>query len=122
MSRTICLDFDGVLHSYTSGWKGVDNIPDPPTPGAKEWLEKSTKIEGLTIAVFSSRSKSGAGRVAIRNWCAKHFGQGIALRLEFPEEKPPAMCYVDDRAVLFTGNWGDLDPHELMGFSPWNKK
>ena len=29
MSKPIlCLDFDGVLHSYTSGWRGA-RIPDP---------------------------------------------------------------------------------------------
>jgi len=30
MSKPIlCLDFDGVIHSYSSGWKGADVIPDP---------------------------------------------------------------------------------------------
>lgn len=29
----LCLDFDGVLHSYTSGWKGVDVISDFLVPG-----------------------------------------------------------------------------------------
>ena len=34
----LCLDFDGVVHSYKSGWQGVDAIPDPPTEGFFEWL------------------------------------------------------------------------------------
>ena len=35
---TVVFDFDGVIHSYTSGWKGVANIPDPPVPGIREAL------------------------------------------------------------------------------------
>lgn len=38
--KTICIDFDGVLHSYTSGWQGEDVASDPPVPGAIEWLRE----------------------------------------------------------------------------------
>ena len=33
----LCLDFDGVLHTYSSGWKGADVIPDPPTPAVADF-------------------------------------------------------------------------------------
>jgi hypothetical protein len=34
----LCLDFDGVIHGYQSGWQGANVIPDPPVPGAIEAL------------------------------------------------------------------------------------
>ena len=42
---TIVFDFDGVIHSYTSGWKGENVIPDPPVPGIKEVID-DLKSEG----------------------------------------------------------------------------
>ena len=39
MSKPIlCLDFDGVIHSYSSGWKGAAVIPDPPVDGAMRFI------------------------------------------------------------------------------------
>ena len=40
MARTVVFDFDGVIHSYTSGWLGETTIPDPPVPGIREALKE----------------------------------------------------------------------------------
>lgn len=61
----VCVDFDGVLHGYQSGWKGPGGIPDPPVPGALEWLLRMTDEDNFPlfeINVYSSRSKYEEGR------------------------------------------------------------
>lgn len=67
----LCLDFDGVLHSYVSGWKGARNIPDPPTDGALKFIVNS--LDHFTIAIYSSRSHQWVGRRAMKRWLYRHF-------------------------------------------------
>lgn len=67
---TLCLDFDGVLHSYTSGWKGADVIPDPPTDGAMRFLYDAA--DHFKLAIFSSRSHQSGGKAAMKAWLTKH--------------------------------------------------
>jgi len=67
---TICLDFDGVLHSYESGWKGIDVIPDPPVPGAFEALAKY--VGHFRVCIYSSRSSAPEGIDAMKAWAVKH--------------------------------------------------
>ena len=62
----LCLDFDGVCHSYTSGWKGADVIPGARVPGLFEFLtEVGTHFE---INIFSSRSNQAGGVDAMKEW------------------------------------------------------
>lgn len=97
--RTICLDFDGVIHSYQSGWCGIDVIPDPPIHGVHRYIKQLRKR--FRIAVYSARCCEEKGRLAIAEWLAKH---DIEID-EIPEHKPPAFVYVDDRAIHFDGDW-----------------
>lgn len=71
MSKPILvLDFDGVIHSYTSGWKGATVIHDPPVPGALEFVVKA--LNHFTVAVLSSRSHQWGGRRAMKQWLLGH--------------------------------------------------
>ena len=66
----LCLDFDGVLHSYASGWQGVDVIPDAPVRAAIPMLY--LYLAEFSVAVFSARSAAEAGIAAMQAWLSHH--------------------------------------------------
>lgn len=120
----LCLDFDGVLHAYTSGWRGPKIVADGPVPGAVEFLAAAR--EHFVIHIFSSRSGHVGGRYAMMAWLSaivqEHFDElpDWFGDIEFPNTKPPALVTLDDRAITFTGTFPD--PKELLEFKPWNKQ
>lgn len=115
MKQTVVFDFDGVIHSYTSGWKGVEVIPDPPVPGIKESID-DIRAAGYEVAVVSTRCADPEGMIAVFQYLKRN---GIEVD-DIRKEKPPAIVYIDDRAICFDGN-----PAALLGkiraFKPWNK-
>lgn len=130
----LCLDFDGVLHSYTSGWKGAHFIPDAPVPGAMAFLVEAVKH--FDVAIYSSRSGQEGGLKAMQSWVdhwlTVEFGwdspqqadavmaaNSVRNNVKWPTEKPPAMVTIDDRAITFTGKWPSIET--LQAFKPWNK-
>lgn len=122
MTKIICVDFDGVLHSYTSGWKGATDIPDPPVPGAIEWLIALCDDPEVEPAIYSSRSRYDGAVKAMQAWLVSHgFPQKLldSHRIAFPTQKPAAFLTLDDRAVCFTGVFPPLE--EMKLFKPWNK-
>lgn len=115
--QTVVFDFDGVIHSYSSGWQGATVIPDPPVPGIEKSLE-DIKKSGYEIVVVSTRCASLGGVTAIESWIDKW---GLTQCIDkVRKEKPPAIVYIDDRAICFDGH-----PETLLGkiqtFKPWNK-
>lgn len=116
---TICLDFDGVLHSYTSGWKGHAVIPDPPVPGAIEFIVDLLNA-GFVVAICSTRCVRWSGRRAIRRWLRAHAGgslRGAIDNVRIVKAKPPAILTIDDRAVQFTGTFPTIEA--VRAFKPW---
>ena len=114
----ICVDFDGVLHSYTSGWKGMGRIDGPPVDGAVVWL-MDLLAAGFRVAIYSSRSKSLRERWAMKRWLRRHWPYNDFNRIEWPWFKPPALITVDDRAWRFEGAFPTA--LQLRNFKPWNK-
>lgn len=115
MKQTVVFDFDGVIHSYISGWQGITTIPDPPVPGIAEAIQNIRKH--YVVAVVSTRCSTPEGIEAVNSWLDKY---GIEVDAVL-KEKPPAIVYIDDRAICFDG-----DPSRLLSriqtFEAWNKK
>lgn len=130
----LCVDFDGVIHSYTSPWAGPLVISDPPVKGAIKWLWKAT--EYFDVQIYSSRSKEpGAVEIMLEymvNFSLHEFGPDHPMStfpsvahdypITFAVEKPAAFLTIDDRAICFEGDWSELEPVDLLKFKPWNKR
>lgn len=67
----LCLDFDGVCHSYTSGWKSATVIPDQRVPGLFEFLIEAG--EHFELNIFSSRSNQDGGIDAMKEWFVNQY-------------------------------------------------
>jgi hypothetical protein len=138
--RTLCLDFDGVIHDYLHGWQGGE-IYGEVTPGFFDWLARLEQAGNpFRLVVYSSRSKTPEGIAAMRAWLYAQYDKRLALfgpgagghkvwppqafqdLLEFSHEKPPAWLTIDDRALPFAGSWDEpwLTPPALLDFRPWN--
>jgi len=72
---TVAVDFDSVIHSYSSGWQGAKVIPDPPVPGAIDWLLQLT--ERADVVILSSRARTWGGRRAMRRWLREHVAESV---------------------------------------------
>ena len=114
--KTVIFDFDGVIHSYTSGWQGFGVISDPPVPGIREAIAELRK--DYRVVIVSTRCAKKEGMAAMRKWLAAYEIEvdGISLA------KPPAVASVDDRAVCFDGDAAGL-AEKVRNFAPyWQNK
>lgn len=126
MADILVLDFDGVIHSYTSKWVDAKTIPDPPVEGAMVFLSQA--VWDFDVCIYSSRSHQEGGIMAMREYIHFHLldkfsdtvANEILAMMRFPTSKPSAFITIDDRAITFEGVWPDLE--ELAKFVPWNKR
>jgi len=116
-NKTICIDFDGVISDYKSGWQGL-GVYGKPIPGvdrATKWL----KDHGWFIIINTCRDEDEQ----IAEFCKQNniWFDSINENPNQPKDgssKPMADVYLDDKAIGFTGDWGmTLDKIEC--FKPW---
>lgn len=112
--HNIIFDFDGVIHSYKSGWKGAATIVDEPVAGIKEAIEEIRKK--YKVVVVSTRCYEPGGIDAIKQWLDKY---GIIVD-DVTAEKPPSLVIIDDRAITFDGDSSTL-LKKIESFKPWYK-
>lgn len=97
MDKTVVLDFDGVIHNMNNGWQN-GKIYGKPVDGIKEAIEEIINANYIVVIV-SARSATYKGIESMKKWLKEN---------EIPyhsisNTKPPAHCYVDDRAIVFDG-------------------
>ncbi|MFJ8727693.1 hypothetical protein [Streptomyces sp. NPDC093269] len=107
--QTVAVDFDGVIHAYSQGWRD-GTIYDPPLPGALDSLRSLMQDH----AVFIHTTRHAA---AVAGWFADR-GFDTVLDVDGPshpkrefwneqgallvtDRKLPAIAYIDDRAIRF---------------------
>ena len=124
---TIAVDFDGVLHSYTTPWINAHTIPDEPVVGAIQWLWNM--LQDFDVIIHSTRCKTWRGRIAVRRWLKQHAGNlyyecmvGPGLEdVILTHKKLPALVYIDDRAYRFMGPGTFPSVQAIHQLRPWNK-
>jgi adenylyl-sulfate kinase len=98
--KTIAIDFDGVIHKYSRGFKGLDNAYDEPSEGTREALTE-LKSQGYSLKIFSSRPAP-----VIQSWLEKYDMSDLID--DVSNFKFPAHIYIDDRGFRFE-SWKQIN-------------
>lgn len=119
--KTICIDFDGVLSDYSSGYQGEDVFGDM-IKGADS-ATQILKEKGWTVIIYTTRPVTDA----LKKWLEDN-----KISYDYINENPDqpkdsegsklmADIYLDDRGMRFNGDW-DWTIRDIASFMPWEKK
>ncbi len=132
MARTIAIDFDGVIHAYSKGWQRGECY-DSPVTGVFHAIQELMNKD-YSVFIFSTR-KAKQIKKWMKEWAydSDYIVNGMGgdpndysyPKFNFTVEiipfykkfwnkknvvgitkrKLPALCYIDDRAIRFDGDW-----------------
>jgi predicted HAD superfamily phosphohydrolase YqeG len=103
--KTIALDIDGVLAQYDGVYT---NTIGTPVVGSQAFIQQLVDA-GFKVVIYSSRPAE-----AIYAWLNQHQFPS----LEIAAAKPMASMFVDDRALMFRGDFPTIF-REIQEFHPW---
>jgi hypothetical protein len=111
MTRTVAVDFDGVIHGYSRGWQD-GTIYDEPVPGAFDALR--TLMADYAVVIHTTRDPWPVAQwVEERSKIPTVVELDVGHKREFWDDqgqilvtrfKLPAVAYIDDRGIRFL-NW-----------------
>ena len=92
---TVCIDFDGVLNVYDGNYHA--GPVHPPAPGVRQFLEALN--DRYLPVILTARDTD-----EVWSWLIDNALEELVDNVT--NEKPPAIAYIDDRAICFTGDFG----------------
>lgn len=110
MKKTILIDLDGVLNTYTGNYN-KDVIP-PIKNGAYEFLKELS--ENYIIKIFTTRNLLLTSEWIIKNNLREYIDDVTNI-------KELSYLMIDDRCINFNGNFDDLRKN-IDTFEVWYKK
>ena len=105
--KTILIDLDGVLNTYTG--KYDENYIEPIADGAFEFIQNLSR--NYKIIIFTSRNLLMASKWIIENGLEKYIEN-------VTNTKEPAYLIIDDRCINFNGDYKDLQ-EKIENFKVW---
>jgi len=126
MSKTIAIDFDGVIHKYSKGWND-GTCYDEPVEGVLDFIQDLIDKQ-ISVFILSTRNPKD-----IKEWLSKYwihythiieedcmFWNGKAV-IGITNRKLPAHVYIDDRGMKFDGSF-DNTFNNILSFKTWQEE
>ena len=107
--KTILIDLDGVLNTYTGNFD--ENIIPPIKDGALEFIKNLSA--NYKIIIFTTRNRLLASEWIINNGLKNYV-------FDVTNVKEPSYLMIDDRCINFDGNFDNLQS-QINNFKVWYK-